>query len=517
MYGLGTIDLLPSGRYRLRIPTGKGKYRSAGVFGTHDEAERMRSAYGVGRKAIPQHATTVAEYGDHCMVVRRKEGISSWRTDDGRWGNIKKLAEWVHLPLDLVTRPALRDFFVDMLGIDSKRGETFAPQTVKHHVNLARFVFNRAHDDELIEVNPMVGIKSPRVGDVDNWTALSLEELAQLARCNRRTRFAHDSKPTPWPADADLLDYEQCTAILLSAYTGLRQGELAALERSDVHNLAGTEPYLWVCRSWDQPFTKTRKTRQVHLIPRAVDLLQQWLEHTRRSPSKYLWGRLYSYGYDWGWARTVDLKRGICWPGARRAAGISRRVTWHHLRDTCASHLLTGTYGYKWQKAEVAALLGHSDEHVTTRYARILPGAVAEVARRTCHEPAMPLLPPNSPNYAELQGRAMGDSNPRQPAPEADAKRVIPITSARETCRAAGFAEQVLRELGNGRVPSHKALRALAEGLLNEEWLSGPQAKLAARVLAAKPAAALAPAIELAGLLRTVAEVVPLDRARRPR
>jgi hypothetical protein len=90
-----------------------------------------------------------------------------------------------------------------------------------------------------------------------------------------------------------------------------------------------------------------------------VKVLREWLAHTDSTVSKNLWGHMYARGYDWGRARKIDKKRGVCWLGAPQRAGIRRKVWFHHLRDTSASNLLTGIWGRTWSVAEAASMLDH--------------------------------------------------------------------------------------------------------------------------------------------------------------
>jgi integrase len=80
-------------------------------------------------------------------------------------------------------------------------------------------------------------------------------------------------------------------------------------------------------------------------------------------------GSMHALGYDAGLA--LALKR----------RGITRRIRFHDLRHTCASHLLQGT----WSPAlissplrleEVEAWLDHSDIAVTQRYAHLAADAI---------------------------------------------------------------------------------------------------------------------------------------------
>lgn len=391
-YGTGVIERLPSGRVRVRIPDGHGKYKSLGTFDTEAEA-KVRLDAGHIVKASNPVTQSVADYGELVIMRWRGAGKRTWNTDLSRWKRwVAKRAEWANDSIDQVTRADAKSFARELLG------EEISNQTVKHVVNLARGVFHEAFDvDELIERNPFEGVEVPQRAetDDDHWTALSLQEIEQLRTCATFTS-------------------EQRTAFLLAVYTGLRQGELAALEWSDV-NLDGS-PHLWVRRSWNTPTTKTSTSRRVDLIPVAAELLREWRD-TRRVRSKYVWGCLYTRGYDWGWA--LKKTKDVCYLGAKREAGIVRRVWFHHLRDTCASHLLTGSWGRAWSIAEVAQLLGHTSTWVTERYARIMPGALARAAAETSHESPTSDFRFSS-QLVETTGRAMGDSNTRQPAPEAE-------------------------------------------------------------------------------------------------
>jgi hypothetical protein len=59
----------------------------------------------------------------------------------------------------------------------------------------------------------------------------------------------------------------------------------------------------------------------------------------------------------------------------------------HDLRHTCASHLVSGTWGRAWRLEEVRDYLGHSNISVTQRYAHMSPqamrAAVASTAQLT--------------------------------------------------------------------------------------------------------------------------------------
>ena len=63
--------------------------------------------------------------------------------------------------------------------------------------------------------------------------------------------------------------------------------------------------------------------------------------------------------------------------GYRMRAGITRRVRFHDLRHTCASHLVMGTWDITLSLMETAQWLGHSSLSVTQRYAHLCPDRLA--------------------------------------------------------------------------------------------------------------------------------------------
>jgi hypothetical protein len=65
-------------------------------------------------------------------------------------------------------------------------------------------------------------------------------------------------------------------------------------------------------------------------------------------------------------------------------------------------------------------MLGHSSTWVTERYARLLPSAQAQAAAETFHEPSTGFSAEVAQVVDFIQ-HAMGDSNPRPLAPEANA------------------------------------------------------------------------------------------------
>lgn len=147
--------------------------------------------------------------------------------------------------------------------------------------------------------------------------------------------------------------------VVLHLQTGLRVGELIALEWSDV-NL--TTAMLTVCRSWvygDLTGPKSFKIRYVPLSSDAVAVLKQTPREGQRvfaipfrDPYRYLARRLRTF-YD--------------------QAGLPRSGT-HALRHTFATELTRlGAH-----QLVVKTLLGHSSLKMTERYAHVAPGTLRD-------------------------------------------------------------------------------------------------------------------------------------------
>ncbi len=216
----------------------------------------------------------------------------------------------------------------------------------------------------------------------DAWTFLTVDEIGAVIQCAKLERARRD-------------------LFTVAIYTGLRRGELFALQWEDVH-LEGDRARLVVRRGHTGP-TKSGKAREVPLFAPAIAALARIRDAAlgRRRRVEALAGRLvfpgpdgamYAEGYEAGWAdkrerrgpEGDDGKRTLrVTLGAKSIAGITRDVRFHDLRHTTASHLVMGTWGRRWTLEEVRTFLGHSTVRVTERYAHLAPDALHAAARET--------------------------------------------------------------------------------------------------------------------------------------
>ena len=171
---------------------------------------------------------------------------------------------------------------------------------------------------------------------------------------------------------------------------------------------------------------KAKKTRSASRLPwtqaEELALRSMWADCSALTIRKHIPGRT------WAALRQKAFYLGLSF-GYRKRAGIERRVRFHDLRHTCASHLLMGTWGVRLSIEEVSAWLGHSSTAVTQRYAHLAPdhlsARVGAALRGPTGSPSAgsAVSSPNAQKPLENTGRAMQESNLRPSASETDAPR----------------------------------------------------------------------------------------------
>lgn len=248
-----------------------------------------------------------------------------------------------------------------------KSTRTLSWKTVRQVLILLRQCFKDALDREEITENPCDGITvEPKASSDQEWTFLTLEEIEAVRTCQGI------------PEAIRLL-------YTVAIYSGLRQGELWGLHWAEVR--LEKRPQITVRFSHKGP-PKNGKIRHVPLLAPAHEALV----HLKKLAGKpqpddlvfpALRGDYRRKSDDAGWGdrhhpRTKELE-----PGHKSLACITRRVRFHDLRHTCASHLVMGSWGTQWSLQEVAALLGHADVTVTQRYAHLSPDHLHRKAAET--------------------------------------------------------------------------------------------------------------------------------------
>ena len=246
-------------------------------------------------------------------------------------------------------RPAFGHLRLDQIGMreierfkSEKLKAGLSPKTVNNHLTILRRCLVVAQEWGVLKHVPQFKwLKVPK----PEFDFLDFDEAARLVAA---------------------ADHEWPTMILVAMRTGLRQGELLALRWDDVDLVRGS---LVVRRSdWRGHVgaPKNGRTREVPLSPEAVTALKA---------HRHLRGDLvfcHATGRPW---TENELRRPLY--RACKRAGL-RRIGWHVLRHTFASHLVMRGVALK----AVQELLGHSTMEMTMRYAHLTPDVRKDAVRQ---------------------------------------------------------------------------------------------------------------------------------------
>jgi integrase len=217
----------------------------------------------------------------------------------------------------------------------------WAPGTINRMLSCLRKVLNDCVRWGYLSHAPKVRLLPVPETDFDYLQREEVERLLSWTRQNA-------------PGDFPLY----ATAI----YTGARMGELYGLEWADVdlaHSL------LTIRRSYDQPYTKSKKVRRVRMNAQLSVVLTEW---KRACPKGAL---VFPKPYGEGGRRARErppLKFVDHLEGAK-----CHGITFHDLRHTAASLMVMAGISLR----AVQQMLGHSTIQVTERYAHLSPDFMA--------------------------------------------------------------------------------------------------------------------------------------------
>lgn len=337
-----------SWRIRWRDHTGK---RCSAVFETFNKAQKALAARVAEveqvrrgeRDPAPQHHEfdELAEYWLTHRAARKRSG---------------------HHDANILSAHLLPSFSgVALTGITVATVDTFmaarrhlAPNTVRNHVRLLLAMLRMAVDLGWLRQIPRVRVPKQRLFDRDFRYLRTADEVQRFLRAARDAG-----------EDGFVL---YATAI----FTGMRQGELAALRWSDV---SLERRQIVVQRSFSGP-TKAGDVRYVPILDELLPILRAW-----RLNAGGAWlvfenerGNMHSKGariFKQRFHRVLDAAGFPRPPANERAAHY---IHFHGLRHTFASHwVMNGGDLFKLQK-----ILGHKTVQMTMRYAHLQPSAFVE-------------------------------------------------------------------------------------------------------------------------------------------
>ncbi len=231
-------------------------------------------------------------------------------------------------------------------------GVTLAPKTVNKILSTARKMLSTAVDMDLIAANPWTTVRLLKVPErvFDFWTG------AELAAFEAR---------------AFSLAPEMTRLVVTAFHTGLRAGELAALQAQDLDWASGQiRVRATVCLNTGQRYEQT-KNRRVEYVP-MNDAVRAALEPARfLSSGKPVFNPIHFWN--------VRKKFG------RLATRVgSRPIRFHDLRHSFASNLAMGGVDLM----RIQRLMRHQSYQMTLRYAHLHPDHMRGATDVLCTQPA---------------------------------------------------------------------------------------------------------------------------------
>jgi len=234
---------------------------------------------------------------------------------------IRELAEYYRRSPAKLTRDELRIYVTHLRETRCK-----SASRLRGHLAAIRFLYTKT-----LGQNDKVSFLSWPSAPQRLPSVLSVDEVAALLRSLQVPTY-------------------RMAAMTLYA-TGVRVNELCTLETRDVHARRGV---IHVRKG------KGRKERLVPLSPRLLGQLRAYWKQARPEPP-YLFAASVARGP----VRAVTVRKAL--HRAADSAGLTKRVTPHVLRHSCATHLLEAGVDVR----VIQAILGHSSISTTTRYARV--------------------------------------------------------------------------------------------------------------------------------------------------
>lgn len=325
------------------------------------DAKRGRSATTAAKRPVP-------DYVDAFIASLEERHAVEASTVKGYRATAKFIREaFAGVAVEGLTPEQVRDWEAELTG----RG--LSSSTVGKCHRLLKQVMADAVNMRVIDRNPVDPVKPPKRTKVKKGiNALNTEGRARVLAS------LGDMELTP-----------VTVAARVALYTGLREGEICALQWRDVDLEART---LWVRRAIGEGVggcyekdTKTDRARDVALPEALTSLLGDWRRAQRvafAEAGATLDGSSYVLGDAVGFMNPRTLGRG--WATLAKALGVrgteGRVPTFHDLRHTWATMYLAAGGDVK----TAASNLGHANVAMTLNtYASADPNAKREAARLT--------------------------------------------------------------------------------------------------------------------------------------
>src|SRR5512132_28229 len=194
--GAGSVDSLPSGRFRVRVTMSDGKRVSLGTYDEEPEAQGILNA-ALARLADGTVASvggvTLSGFGTRWMLERELSGdVRAIEADKSRWRTHIVTAPFFDSLIATITPLDVADWVLELRNKlvatpyqGTRMPKKLARKTVKEILLLLKICFDAAlSPHRLIRENPAVGIKIKKERRThEPWTYLTIDEQDRLLAC----------------------------------------------------------------------------------------------------------------------------------------------------------------------------------------------------------------------------------------------------------------------------------------------------------------------------------------------
>jgi len=381
---------------------------AAGVLDTalHVRARRLG---GAGSKI------TFADFAKDVLDLRETDGMRSVDDELNRFKVHLANSAIADLALAEITSADIASLGRELMkkrAKDRRESRKLARNTVKRILGVVSVVMNEAVEQGKRTDNPCIGVRlrgrkdeDEGNGTIDEW--LRGHEQRAVMSCDEIPEWGRLLMQFAW--GTGLREGEQWHALLADVHLPWKDGKCqcgarinmcSALQEHGSHVFVRHGSSKGGKQLGPKGSNHTRKkTRRVPLFGEGLEAITRWLEvlptyapnnplglvfpgptGARRQPGPPSHS---TWTVDKSKSRGGKVGKEYLLPIWLKVAGITRHVRWHDLRHTCASSLLSGTWGRKWTLDEVCKMLGHSSVKVTERYAHLCDSALRDAAAAT--------------------------------------------------------------------------------------------------------------------------------------
>ena len=369
MKGL-VLRVQPSGYKAWIVEWERGKRRTLAAAGHLSLDEARAQALHAMSQALQQRLPDLAASNDTGMTLAAflDERYTPWSQLELKCGDdySKRIRQafpaFLDLPLEQIDAPIVERWWLTSLTTPSREtGVPMTKVTASRNFACLRAALSRAVEWNLLESNPLMGIRKKTVASRSVVRFLSKDEEARLRQTLRYRddhMIAARKSANYWRRDRDRPEYPEIPVdgfgdhlspvVLLAMNTGMRRGEVLALDWRDVD----LEARMLTVRAEN---AKSGKQRYIPLNGEAYDVLTRW----RRQRG--------------GAGPVFGLKEiSTAWCRLLRESEIEN-FRFHDLRHHFASRLVQLGVDLN----TVRTLLGHADIKMTLRYAHLCPQTLA--------------------------------------------------------------------------------------------------------------------------------------------